>query len=755
MRSHRPQYFSSRTSIFALLAVFVILGSVYSVVTPLFEASDELWHYPMVKTLADGHGLPVQDAKNPGPWRQEGSQPPLYYAIGAAATFWIDTSDIAQVRRLNPHADNGIITEDGNNNIVVHDAARESWPWEGTTLAVHLIRLLSVLMGAATVYFTYLAGLEIFPQKPWLALAGAAAVAFTPMFLFISGSINNDNLGVMLSTIAIWMMLRMIRLANNKKSTLRWTVTLGVCLGMAALSKQSTLGLFLLTALTITYSAWHQRRLSVFFVEGAVSLGLVVTIAGWWYYRNWVLYQDPSGLNTFLDIVGRRSPPASLSQLWGERVGFVESYWGLFGGVSVPMAGWVYTLLNVLAAIGALGAVIFLVREVQHRPRTLEVWAPYLLTLLWIPAVILPLVFGWTRFTLASQGRLIFSAIGSISLWFMAGLGGSLPARLSKWLTAGVAATMAAVSIAAPAVWIGPRYIVPPIQVQPQETADIQFMPSSATSPAMALIGYSIQKPTAHPGDTIHVTLFWKSLSVMDRNWSVFVHLQDSADLIQAQRDTYPGMGLLATQDLKAGYSWADEYAIPISASAYSPEQLRVIVGVYDLASGQRMTIPGGADSATLGKISLEPTITSSGVPNPLSQNFGNQVRLIGYKITNRRVKPGDSVQLKLYWQAEQSMREDYTLSVQLFDVNGEKRGQTDFPLTSNAQTTKHWSAAETASNTWDVPLASDTPAGTATIQLIIYWVDPSGDLQRLQLVTPGGQIGDPFLTLAKIQVAP
>src|ERR1051326_1563355 len=86
-----------------LLAAFAIAAMLYSVMTPLFEMSDELWNYPMVKTLADGNSLPVQDANNPGPWRQEGSQPPLYYYLAAAATSSINTSDVGEVLRPNPH----------------------------------------------------------------------------------------------------------------------------------------------------------------------------------------------------------------------------------------------------------------------------------------------------------------------------------------------------------------------------------------------------------------------------------------------------------------------------------------------------------------------------------------------------------------------------------------------------------------------------------------------------------------------------
>jgi len=174
-------------AIAGIIVAFIALSATYSVVTPIFEASDELWHYPFVKHLADGNGLPVQDAKVDQPWRQEGSQPPLYYALAAAATSWIDTSDMELVRHLNPHVDPGA-TPDGNVNLAVHHPEREAFPWQGTVLAVHLIRFLSVLMGTAAIYLTYLIAREVLPDQPALALGAAAIQAFTPMVIFICWS---------------------------------------------------------------------------------------------------------------------------------------------------------------------------------------------------------------------------------------------------------------------------------------------------------------------------------------------------------------------------------------------------------------------------------------------------------------------------------------------------------------------------------------------------------------------------------------
>jgi 4-amino-4-deoxy-L-arabinose transferase-like glycosyltransferase len=744
----------SSIALYLLLAAFVLLGTIYSIVTPIFEASDELWHYPMVKTLADGNGLPIQNSAQPGPWRQEGSQPPLYYALGAIATAWINTSDMGQVRRLNPHADNGIITEDGNNNIVVHNAVRESFPWSGTVLAVHVVRFLSVLMGAGTVYFTYRIGEEIFDHAYWLAYAGAAAVAFTPMFVFISGSVNNDNLGVLTSTLALWVILRLIRAFHSAQSIVVWTLALSIVIGLAALSKQSTLGLFLIAGLSFMYVAWRQRRVQTLIYAGGALLLIVTTIAGWWYYRNWTLYKDPTGLNTFLDIVGRRSPPASLLQLWGERVGFVESYWGLFGGVSLPMAEWAYAVLNGLAALSVVGVALILWRKWVHDGLDIARWIGPGLTLLWIPAVVLPLVLGWTRYTLASQGRLIFSAIGPLSLWFMTGLGGWSPVRWGKIITGAACAVMGLITVLAPFLWIYPRYEVRVLQDRPAAPVSLDFTPASASTPAMRLTGYAVDRKSAHPGDVVHLTLSWDTLAPMVRNWSVFVHLQDSADIIVAQRDTYPGLGLLATRDLRPGYHWVDTYAIPISRLAYSPETLRVIVGVYDLETGQRMAVENGLDSETLGTVSLEPNIGVGNIANPIDYSFGDAVRLVGYSIEPRRVRAGGTLGMHLYWRAARTPVQDYTLSIQLFDEQGQKRGQVDQPLLDKNATTRKWIPGKTADTAWHVALEPDTPPGACTIRLVVYWFDQSGQPARLQVVTPAGEITDPFLDLAKVQVA-
>ena len=87
-----------------LLAAFVSVAGLYSVVNPLFEAPDEIWHYEYVRWLAEGHGLPRPADVGTAPWRQEGSQPPLYYLLAAVLTLPFSTENAATAIRYNPHA---------------------------------------------------------------------------------------------------------------------------------------------------------------------------------------------------------------------------------------------------------------------------------------------------------------------------------------------------------------------------------------------------------------------------------------------------------------------------------------------------------------------------------------------------------------------------------------------------------------------------------------------------------------------------
>lgn len=96
--------------------------------------------------------------------------------------------------------------------------------------------------------------------------------------------------------------------------------------------------------------------------------------------------------------------------------------------------------------------------------------------------------------------------------------------------------------------------------------------------------------PTARPGDTIRLALDWTALSATEIDYRVFIHIIAGDGSLVAQRDGIPQNGLTPT------LSWSPGQAIPDRLTVSLPPELpagayRVLVGVYDPASGARLAI--------------------------------------------------------------------------------------------------------------------------------------------------------------------
>lgn len=777
-----------------ILALYVALGFTYALVTPAFEASDELWHYPMVRHLADGNPLPVQvfDPALAGPWNQEASQPPLYYYLGAALTFWIDQSDMDAARRLNPHVDNGVLTDDGNINLAVHDPAAD--PWTGALLAVRVVRLFSVLLGAATVYLTYRIAAETAPGRPEVALGAAAINAFLPMFLFISGAVNNDNLALPLTSLALLLMIRIVTRRQAAYSPVRWWEwgVLGLVIGLAALTKEGTLGLIPMVFGTVVVAAW-QRLLAEAGEQGgggerensrspafrkalpstiagllaAVALLLIpiFLVAGWWYYRNIVLYGDWLGWSAFIAVLGERGHEASLAQLWGERRGFMMSFWGLFGGVNVPMSLWIYAVLNSVLVLSVAGFVVYLVQIIRVESgkwrmdkdswfarllRIVERHFGLIVNLIFSAAVVYGLI-QWATTTWSSQGRLVFTAISSLATLMALGLAGigDLVARASRsrkpvsaYLLGGVAVLMFAVAAAAPWLWIRPAYQPPTTSEPLAERLDVVF------GDQMRLAGYEVEYDSPRPGSTVRVRLEWEVLQAMDRDWSVFIHLNDPVlGRPIAQRDMYPGAGLRPTSFLQPGQRLVDEYVLTIPTTAIAPADLEVVVGLYDYHTEERLKTADGRKAVQLGVLPL--AVEEGPIPNPVSFFFEHGLELAGFAVEPRRVAVGDTVELRTYWRPSRPLPDDLAFFAQIVGEDTTRYAAADTP----PQPTAAWAAGEVIELSFTLAVDPATPPDAYPLIVGVYTRTADGGFDRLQQVTADGRLTDDFLTLTLVKV--
>ncbi len=761
-----------------ILVAFAVLGVLYSVVNPLAEAPDEDWHYDYVKYVADGRGLPVlhDDASKNIVHGTVGHHPPLYYGLSALLTFWINTDDADSLLWDNPHFLAGMPHSFGNKNRIIHTDA-EAFPYRGTALAMHIVRLLSVLFSGITVLATYLIALEIFPEWKSLALGAAALNAFNPQFLFIGARISNDTAVTAFSALVLLGTVRLLK-RGATRGRLIW---LGVTLGLALLSKISALALLPLVAVGLVIRAIRQRSFASLVKWGLVVFSLAFLIGWWPYLRNWLLYRDPLATNVWLATVRLRWPTPSLKELSEEFWGLEISFWAVFGWMNILVHEVIYQSLAAMTRLAALGLLLLIVRQwrrtTHHAPRTTH-HAPHttsppldgpaqlglLLLGLWFALVFISLL-RFMQIQFGAQGRYLFPAIPAISIFILLGLNQFVPQRYSGVLGGVVGGALFLLAALCPFVYIAPAYARPPIIAAEDIPAEAHRLDINFGD-KIRLLACQLDKGVVKRGDPLRVTLYWQPLAEMEQDYNVFIHVLGRDEQVIAQEDTYPGMGSYPTSLWPVGGVIKDAYGMYVLPESKAPSRFRVEVGVYDRSTGEVLPAsdrdghPLHGVTVAQGKVTTrqEPHY-SGGTPVafdlalvPARGGFAihHQVSLTGYKIDKTEVKAGETIKVALYWRAQKKMEEDYTVFVHLVDEEGTIWGQHDGQPVNGYYPTSFWDQGEIVKDKHAFVVSEDTPPGEYRIEVGMY---RPADGQRLAIVDQDGQVLDDKALLSKIVI--
>ncbi len=752
-----------RPTIRNLLAAFVLLASLFSFVTPPFEAPDEIWHYAFVQHLVTLRALPVAEPDTQALWRQQGTQAPAYYAGAAMLTALIDQSDFPEVfARANPHRAIGEPDAAINRNYLIHHRQAERFPWRHSVLALHVARLFSVFLGAVTVFAVYRSlRLILTPDD---ALLGAAFAAFLPQFVFISASVSNDTAINAAAALVLWQLTAM--LAERGRPRRSRLLKLGVTLGLALLSKLSGLGLVGVSAVAVLWLAWRSRSVRSI-LDAALWTGLpAVLLAGWWYVRNWRLYRDLLAWEMWEANILLRVIPAGPSQILGELGGLERSFWGLFGWLNLPYPSWVYLALRVVGIVVALGLVIHVVRiaRAAYAQRTKRGSFPvsHAILLLWL----LVLTVSWLRFMRvapAAQGRYFFAALPVLALlWTLGWTGwGSSFGRRTGW---SVTAVLGLLTLATPFVLVRPAYQPPgmavpdsgqnsvvslsPLSFFAADSAEIELQRAAASYDGLpgGESEADVQKAAVFPGDEVQVDLAFLATAPLADDWSLFIHLVDGTGLTVAQLDTMPGGGLRPTSGWQPGRVLFDSYTVAIPKTAHAPNRANWQVGFYNHRSGERLAQVDGGTSYTFGEVTICPSgfavsdCQAAGqtddlrdgdgrIPIPVHVQFADNVTLAGYNFSSRTPVPGEEMTVTLYWTATGPVAESYTVFAHLLTDGFEMFGGADL---APSPPTENWAAGETIATIHKFTVPPDTRPGLYQMEIGLY---TRPDFRRLRVL--------------------
>jgi hypothetical protein len=96
------------------------------------------------------------------------------------------------------------------------------------------------------------------------------------------------------------------------------------------------------------------------------------------------------------------------------------------------------------------------------------------------------------------------------------------------------------------------------------------------------LLGYSVKSGE----QAVTVTLFWKTVASTETNFTIFLQLLDDQNQVIAQVDTQPLANVYPTSRWQSGEIVFDQFTLPAPVGGH-----RLITGMYDVATGQRLPI--------------------------------------------------------------------------------------------------------------------------------------------------------------------
>ncbi len=565
-----------------LVAVYLLIASAYALVVPSWEAPDEPAHFAYVREIATAHTLPVD---HPGALGEE-HQPPLYYLISAVITLPADLGAPEGAFHGNPR-----FIWAGRGGMEVNAALHptdETFPFRGQALGLRLAREGSVLMGAGTVIFIVLTGWEIFPTCPWIGLLAGILAAFNPQFLFVAGSVNNDNLVTLLATGASWQMIRLLHRPERMRS---WGAV-GLWIAGIVLTKLTGLWTGLVAGLLLLGIAWSRRSLALLVRGAGALLATVGPAVLLWSGRNLLLYHDPIGW--MMDPQHLRAGPLTGSELVEMLRTQFRSFWGLFGWMDVPAPRWFDIAVTAITALSVAGLGVFVARGGIGRLTRGQRSALGLLALgaLTGEAGILGTVVRGCNAT-CYQGRLLFPTLGALTLFLALGLVALLPRRAAPVLVGVLGLALPSVALYLLAAVIRPAYSIVPLPkwrlwLAPERTA--------VTFGQMFRLE-SYQAELTPDGHQLVVQLLWRADRHPDFDYSVAVHLIDADGVLRAQKDQAPGAdrGYPPTNWF-AGDLVADEHRIALPPDLPDGEY-RLRISVYNWQNGR--VLPSAGDGAS------------------------------------------------------------------------------------------------------------------------------------------------------------
>jgi len=257
-----------------------------------------------------------------------------------------------------------------------------------------------------------------------------------------------------------------------------------------------------------------------------------------------------------------------------------------------------------------------------------------------------------------------------------------------------------------------------PFALQPPKPAAHDYGP-------IALLGYDLDRDAANAGDTLHLSLFWRSQAATSLDRTVEVSLLGADGEPAFTAGVTPANGL-PTSQWRPGDEWRGQ--APLRLPANLP------TGSYTLTVALDGTGPGAAGTPALGQVRVsapQRTYQPPPVATPSGATFGGVGVLEGYSLS----RTAGSLTVSLVWLATATPDIGYSAFVHLEGADGRVWAQSDAAPANWMRPTTGWLPGEYVVDAHVLNLPAGLPAGSYTLWAGLY--DPASGA-RVPAAGPG-----------------
>jgi hypothetical protein len=104
------------------------------------------------------------------------------------------------------------------------------------------------------------------------------------------------------------------------------------------------------------------------------------------------------------------------------------------------------------------------------------------------------------------------------------------------------------------------------------------------------LVGFDQIRPMGKQSDDVELTLYWRPLTRLETDYTVFVHLRNEDDETIAQKDGPPAGGLYPSSLWEPGEIIRDEISL-VREKPLAPGRYKLVTGLYDFVTGERLPV--------------------------------------------------------------------------------------------------------------------------------------------------------------------